>query len=415
MLLNKPRAYEIMDKYGLDGLVAEDRRNVFYLTDFWGSLQRMERYCSTLALLPRREDAPATLIVTASELHRLTHMPTWVPNVIACSYRVKPETRGFDTAIEEPEAGDWITWPKREGAELAPQEQAWDEITSRQSGRWATTPLRALASAIRELGLEAGNLGFDDLGLHQWLQELGMPDLSGVPAVNIFREIRMIKSETEIERMRQAAQRNELGMNAAIAAIHEGAEWSEVETAYMVEMARHGAQGVYITAGPGGLPAGRVRRGEPIMLDALGQYDHYHGDIGRTAVVGEPSKELARNSLAMRTGLDTAFEMLRPGASANQMTRAVLDAVHKAGFEGFLFVTPHSVGLEHTDHPIPIGPELPGSKGDFLFHENMTVNIDMPYHELGWGSMHLEDTVRITKDGFEPLTSLRTELRVLES
>ncbi len=49
-----------------------------------------------------------------------------------------------------------------------------------------------------------------------------MPDLSGVPAVNIFREIRMIKSETEIERMRQAAQRNELGMNAAIAAHPRG-------------------------------------------------------------------------------------------------------------------------------------------------------------------------------------------------
>jgi hypothetical protein len=38
----------------------------------------------------------------------------------------------------------------------------------------------------------------------------------------------------------------------------------------------------------------------------------------------------------------------------------------------------------------------------------------MPFLEYGWGSMHLEDTLRITAGGFEPLTSLRTGLRVFE-
>ena len=50
---------------------------------------------------------------------------------------------------------------------------------------------------------------------------------------------------------------------------------------------------------------------------------------------------------------------------------------------------------------------------DFVLEENMVFNFDMPYQEYGWGSMHIEDTMCITADGFDTLTSGRTGLRVL--
>lgn len=34
MLLNKPRAYAVMDRHALDGLIAATRQNVYYLSDF---------------------------------------------------------------------------------------------------------------------------------------------------------------------------------------------------------------------------------------------------------------------------------------------------------------------------------------------------------------------------------------------
>jgi Xaa-Pro aminopeptidase len=43
----------------------------------------------------------------------------------------------------------------------------------------------------------------------------------------------------------------------------------------------------------------------------------------------------------------------------------------------------------------------------------MFINIDMPYFELGWGTLHLEDTIRVTNDGFELFTSNKSDLRVL--
>src|SRR5436189_6434739 len=115
MLLNKPRAYEVMDKHGLDGLVACERLNVYYLTDFWGALMRMERPLMTMGLVPRKEDAPSALVFTAGEMLRLTVMPTWVENIIPCSYRSTGDQRDFDPEVEEPEAGDWRGWPRRDG------------------------------------------------------------------------------------------------------------------------------------------------------------------------------------------------------------------------------------------------------------------------------------------------------------
>ena len=91
--------------------------------------------------------------------------------------------------------------------------------------------------------------------------------------------------------------------------------------------------------------------------------------------------------------------MIKPGVTGSALIEAVLETIRGEGFGDFLLVVPHSIGLEHTDHPMPIGLDTPESKGELVFRENMTINVDMPYHELGWGAMHLEDTIVVTADG----------------
>jgi Xaa-Pro aminopeptidase len=115
----------------------------------------------------------------------------------------------------------------------------------------------------------------------------------------------------------------------------------------------------------------------------------------------------------MKVGCDIAYGKIKPGVTGRAVTEAVIDGMKKAGFPGFVICTPHSVGLEHTDHPLPIGPELPGSCGPFVFQENMVFTVDMPYYEIGWGNMHLEDLIRVTATGIEPLNSCDMGLRVI--
>ena len=412
MLLNKPRAYDVMDRHGIDGLIATTQVNVYYVTGFWGALMRMRRSFFNYAVLPRAEDAPAAIVMTAVELNRLQDMPTWVPNVVTYSHPVHLESRNYDTFTEEPEAGGALLWPVRKDG-LSASEREWLAMSEAQAKTICATPAYALKKAIEDAGLAKAKVGTDDPRAVTWMNEMGLDGLTGIEATNIFREIRMVKSPDEIAIIRDAARINEDGINAAIGALRPGATWPEIERVYNIEMARQGGKGVYITPGTGGLPHGEVMVGEPVMLDGLGEYRHYHGDLGRTAVVGEPSAEILLRSKAMRAGWDTAFETIKPGVTGREMTEKVLAVIEREGFPGFVIATPHSVGLEHTDHPLPIGTQLPGSMGDLVFEENMVINVDLPYHELGWGAMHLEDMIRVTADGCEALTSMDTSLRIV--
>jgi Xaa-Pro aminopeptidase len=54
----------------------------------------------------------------------------------------------------------------------------------------------------------------------------------------------------------------------------------------------------------------------------------------------------------------------------------------------------------------------PQTKADQVLVANMIVNIDMPHTEIGWGSIHMEDTVRITTYGFERLSETDMRIRI---
>ena len=58
MLLNRDRAYAVMDRHGLDGLLAVQKINFYYLTDYLPNAMKVERFFTNFALLPRREDGP---------------------------------------------------------------------------------------------------------------------------------------------------------------------------------------------------------------------------------------------------------------------------------------------------------------------------------------------------------------------
>ncbi|MBM3505336.1 MAG: aminopeptidase P family protein [Alphaproteobacteria bacterium] len=412
MLANLPRAYEVMDKHRLDGLVAATQINVYYLTNFWGALMRMRRMFFNYAVLPRDPKKPAALVMTTAETSRLNEMPTWVPNVVSYSHPSHARSRNYDAIVEEPEAGRALSWPVRKSG-LSAKEKRWLPMSKKLAARTRATPSYALKQALSEAGLAKARVAYDDPRPIEWMNELGLK-LTGVEGTNIFREIRMIKSRDEITLLREAARINEAGVDAAIRTMHKGSTWAELERAYNVAVAKAGGRGIYLTCGGLGLPHDKVIKGEPVMFDALAEYKHYHGDIGRTAIIGKPSAEIVKRNKAMTAGWETAYEMIKPGVTGRAMTEKVLRVIEREGFKGFIIATPHSVGLEHTDHPLPIGLELPGSKGDFVFRENMVINVDLPYHEYGFGGMHLEDMVLVTRDGCEPLTSMKTDLVVLK-
>jgi Xaa-Pro dipeptidase len=415
VLLNRNRAIEVMEKHDLVGLVAREHINIYYLTDYWDTQADGRWPYLVYGVLPRADDRPAGLVLPTVKLERLTVWPTWVPNIVAFSdYSGRERRQGdaFDPMREEPPAIPWAGWPVRAGAILSPLEQEWAARAAKHADRLAATPAWGLRRALADAGMTRGRIGSDDPRVLSWMHEMGLPDIEPVDATNIFREIRMVKSDAEIEILGEAARINEAAGVAAAHAALADATWPEIETVYHVEMSQRGGRNGHIISGLGGLPQGKVVPGEPFLIDALGEYRNYFGDYGRTVIVGEPDAELQQRANAMWAGFERACEIIRPGLKRSDLIAEVVAAVQKAGFKDFFYVSPHSLGLEHTDHPIPIGPALHGDWNDYELAANMVINVDMPFFEWGWGTMHLEDTVVVTENGFRPLTSMSEALIV---
>lgn len=415
MLLNRDRAVEVMDRHGLTGLVAREHVNIYYLTDYWDTQADGRWPYLVYGLLPRDTDQPAALVLPTVKLERLSVWPTWVPNIVAFSDysgREQHAAAAFDPTREEPAAARWAGWPVRDGATLTPLEQSWADRAAAHADRLAATPAWGLKRALVDAGMTQGRIGSDDPRVIEWLHEMGLPGVEPVDATNIFREIRMVKSDEEVAILEQAAQINEAAAIAAAGAAGEGATWPEIETVYHVEMSKRGGRNGHIISGLGGLPHGKVVPGEPLLIDALGEYRNYFGDFGRTVIVGEPDALLRRRADAMWAGFERACEIIRPGLKRSVLIAEVIEAVQKAGFDDFFYVSPHSLGLEHTDHPIPMGPTVHGEWNDYALQAGMVINVDMPFFEWGWGTMHLEDTVVVTETGFRPLTSMSDALIV---
>jgi Xaa-Pro dipeptidase len=408
MLLNRTRAMEIMEREQLDGLVAQLPINVYYLSDYWGLFNTAGGYdAAYFAIMPREEQQPAGFVVPALELRRVETKGTWIQNIFAHSGPTEDRRHADDTAW----GIDYQGWPTRAGAELSELEQRWNAIVKDKGGNTSANAFWAVARALKTAGLESARVATDEPRLAGWLAACGLNRIRIEYRVDLFNEIRLVKTPAELALLRQAAQCNETALLAAADAMTEGATWKELENVYMISIAGQGGRGVYLNCGVGELPHGRIRRGEPVMFDALGRYEHYHGDFGRCAVVGEPGPEHRQRHRAICAGWEAAQDYLKPGVRYSQLATAVGKIVRGEGFHGFRDPVVHSLGLEHTDDPKAAGVQ-PQDKPDQMLQAGMVVNVDMPHTEIGWGSVHMEDTVVIKADGCERLSTADFGIRV---
>ncbi len=408
LLVNKPRAYAVMDQEGVDGLVALNPVNVFYLGNYFSYELQKLRAIPSFAVFPRAEDQPAFLVVAGSDLMHIANGDREYPEIIPYSSPTNwQEFRNPDNWHREPATA---TRMRRitEGA-LTPREQGWIDIQQRFGGLQAPTPEWALIRALEESGLGKAKIAVDDMRIADILQTFGRKETTCVPGDNTFRKIRMIKSEVELGHMRHVARVNQAACMAMLEQLDRGATKADIDQLFMVEAAKRGAKAMWIAAGTiGGLPNEEVVERQPMMIDAVCQVNFYHGDFGRTFVLGEPTDETLARTNALKVGWEVAREVIRPGMKYSELRKIAGDAIAKVNPapDGVIFgAGPHSVGLQHTDQPYRDG--LPFVVWDDLtFEENMTLTVDFPAQEIGWGGAHLEDLVVVTKHGVEPLATV---------
>ena len=248
-LVNKARAYEIMERENIDGIVALNPVNVFYLGNYFSYELQKLRAIPSFAVMPRDPDKPSFLVVSSSDLWFIANADREHPEIIpygspaGWEYYSNPELWS-----QEPESRSFMRMPENTEA-LTDIEKGWYELEKRWETGKAATPEWGLVHALREAGLINGKVAVDDMRIADILNALGQDTVSCVPGDNTFRKIRMVKSDVELGHMRRIAQANQEACMAMLSQIEVGMTKNDFDNIFIVEAAKRGAKAMWIASG----------------------------------------------------------------------------------------------------------------------------------------------------------------------
>lgn len=256
----------------------------------------------------------------------------------------------------------------------------------------------------------------------------------------LIREIRMIKSDDEIAKIRKAAETVHQVFERALARLREGMK--EIEWLAMMEhdlrlqghlgiMRMRGYNQELVTGflvsgeaaarpslfdGPAGgeglgpaspLGAGwkTINRNEPILADVGCCIDGYVIDQTRTVVIGELPDELDRAYRLSESILKETEQLLKPGAVCEDLYEHALEIARKANLEQHFMgygqdqvkFLGHGIGLEVDEYPVL------ARKFAYRLEPGMVIAIEPKFTFPGRGVVGIENSYLITENGFEVL------------
>lgn len=238
-----------------------------------------------------------------------------------------------------------------------------------------------------------------------------------VRADDILIEMRKVKSENELELMRQSFRIAEKAIEAVLNNIKPGMREVEVLGFAQEAIYRHGAEyeghPMYLLSGPNsanaiGRPGQRkLVPGEIVQLNIGARVAGYASSVGRPICLGHMPDDI-RDFLQM--GLDAenrTMEIMRAGVAARDVALQIAEFITQRGYGHAILYGPcHGTGLMECEHP------WMETSSDYVLQENSTFQVDTFLHTPGYGA-RWEDGIRVTKDGVEELSSYRRELIVI--
>jgi Xaa-Pro dipeptidase len=390
------RVDRFMEQEALDALIATTSGNLLYLCGLWDpSLSRYPWETQDFALVSRDRVDQVVLVLHHGSLDLASHLACVADTVAYGSFAryVAP------------------------GVELNMAEELFK--TRAVSREPESDAMSALAQALRMSGLHTARIGLDERGFHGDLAQLrGMfPRANIVEASAVFSRIRSVKTPEEVAKLRAAVRLTEESILEPISQVEEGV--SEYELARQIKasiVARNATPAfLYLKFGRQGgisqvsLPDTRLSKGDTIWIDIGCRSDGYCSDIARTFAFGEPSARARSIYRSLLAGEDAGLTAIRPGANACAVFDATMKAVREAGISDYRrHHVGHGIGLDTYDLP------LLAAEDNTNLEPGMVLDIETPYYEIGTGALHVEDTLLVTAQGAELLTTMTRELRVLE-
>jgi len=299
------------------------------------------------------------------------------------------------------------------------------------------------ARFVRDKGVDSVSMPpRGPVGTADALRERGIE--VAVDADDRLREVRAVKTDAEVDAIREAQRANEAAMRAAeelIAGADVAGDGGDAETGVLlrdgepltservteeieVTLLRRGcALDQTIVAGgaqaadPHDRGSGPLRANEAIIVDIFprSKATKYNADMTRTFCVGEPSETLREWYDLTERAFDAALDAVEPGATGEDVHAAACEVYEEAGEPtfrsepetetGFIHSTGHGVGLD-----VHESPRL-ASGGEELAPGHV-ITVEPGLYDTDVGGVRIEDIVVVTEDGYENLTGYPIKFEV---
>lgn len=386
----------MMDKYGLDGLIATSAENNFYVSDIQSLTKQYLRDALFFSVIPR--DTKPAIVMPFSD----------VDIFFMKSSRVKDIRCYGEFFINFTEKTEKLTESEKRFIELY------------QKIERETTAVDALVNILREKGLDEKILGIDESGMPYKVWETikkKLHEAKLIEASSIFKDIRMVKTENEIKMLRKAVEITENAVNTAFGIAKEGITEADLFMKFHHVIIKEGAKPFlaifgcgFRSAFPNALPTNyKLKKGDIIRFDGGCIYEGYYCDIAKNAVYGQPNEKLKKYYSAVLQGAVNAINEIKPGVEASQLYSLAVRSVKEAGIPHYRrHHCGHGIGLECYEIPII------NEKDHTALEDGAVINIETPYYEIGFGGVQVEETVLVTKKGFQYLSRPVKELLILK-
>ncbi|MBI5444252.1 MAG: aminopeptidase P family protein, partial [Deltaproteobacteria bacterium] len=302
-----------------------------------------------------------------------------------------------------------------------------------------------VGSLPRRIGVEGDVLPLDQLERLRGL----LPGAELRSASVALAKTRAVKSDYEVEQIRRAGEVVAQAVETVADHLREGVTELELAAAIEYELRRRGHGGLirmrgfnqeifyghvfagataaapsFVDAPTGGqglspaLAHGAsqrpIRRGEPVIVDLVGNHGGYLCDQTRSFSLGALPEHLTRAFEVARGILERVEEAARPGVPASRLYELAVRAAEESGFgdcflgnEQKVSFVGHGIGLEVDELPFL-------ARGfDASLEAGMVVAVEPKFIFPGEGVVGIEDTLRVTQTGVERLTLSPRALRVV--
>jgi Xaa-Pro aminopeptidase len=255
-------------------------------------------------------------------------------------------------------------------------------------------------SKMKKLGFDPNQLTF---GFGEALKKRGF-----VPVPGLITQLRAIKDEFELKRLRRANHLAALGAKFVQKRLKAGRREKDLaaDLARFFSIEGDGiAFDLIIAGGPNAAfphhitSEYKLKNGEGVVCDIGATIEGYRSDLTRTFPLGRMPAAFTQVFDIVQRSQTAGIQHVKPGVTAGSVDDVCRRIIDDSGHgKTFVHSTGHGVGIDIHEHP-RIGP----GATDRL-EANMVITVEPGIYLPGRLGVRIEDTLLVTPDGSEILT-----------